>query len=953
MNPDDFDRFYQEVHGYDPFPWQSDLVREVVSRGSWPSLVDAPTGLGKTSILDIAVFVLALGHQSTGSAARRRIFLVVDRRVVVDQAEAHALKIADRLRNAPAGSVSEMVANRLRTLGSDPGEEVLSVVKMRGGSTWESAWLKRPDAPAIITGTVDQIGSRLLFRGYGASVGRRPIDAALVGTDSLILVDEAHLATVLVETLAAVEAHDTSREAVGLPTPAIVRLTATSGDTGGWVPEFDEASHLAVPTARGRLTAGKALELRAVPKAKAPKELAQAARSSVVPGSRVLVVCNTVDRARAVHKALEGALPGGTSLSLLIGRSRPLDREEIVAEALGLFGADRDPDSRSAVLIATQTVEVGVDLDATALITELASWDALVQRLGRLNRRGTQETTHAIVFDDGDDKRPVYGPAASETGTFLRALGADEQPLDVSPLALRNLTVPGGVLRPDPPAPVLLPAHLDAWSRTSPAPANDAPLDPYLHGIDGGVAPVSVAWRVGLLDQEHQRTSAAVASALLKALPVRQEECIEVPIGALRRWLEGGKAVPVSDLDDDDWDIPFDAASDVQILRRDARPDGEMHWRWISSAELRPGDSIVVPSSSGGLDKFGWDPASTDPVPDVAELAALHRGHLALRLDEGLPARLGVGASGAALRSLADSWCTEEDHDERSALEDTIRSTVGGWLTEELLVERPVLRHLADALDGATLSPLHVGESNPPGWCGATFDGVLLTAPSPRAWERASDDDSDGTVHLSRQVTLQAHLEAVATRAGLIADALGLPEGLRRAVVDAARWHDLGKSDPRFQAMLFDGNRMLADLAAEPLAKSGMPPEDQARQRRARALSGLPRRARHEAWSEVLVAEGLRQTEDAYEGDTDLLLHLIASHHGHGRPLLPLVADNGVHQLSANLDGIEVTSDLPRGTGVGAADRFARLNHRYGRWGLAMLESVVRCADMTVSQEGS
>ena len=79
----------------------------------------------------------------------------------------------------------------------------------------------------------------------------------------------------------------------------------------------------------------------------------------------------------------------------------------------------------------------------------------------------------------------------------------------------------------------------------------------------------------------------------------------------------------------------------------------------------------------------------------------------------------------------------------------------------------------------------------------------------------------------------------------------------------------------------------------------------------------------------------------------------MASHHGHARPLLPPVDDNGTTKLEALIDGAAVVADLPHGVRLSDADRFARLNRRYGRWGLALLETVVRCADMTVSSEGS
>ncbi len=104
-------------------------------------------------------------------------------------------------------------------------------------------------------GTVDQIGSRLLFRGYGVS----DLDAALVGTDSLVLVDEAHLSTALVDTVTALRQRD--RTGVPLPGLDLVRLTATGAPTvRPFV--FDVDRHRDDATAWRRLTAAKRLTVQ-------------------------------------------------------------------------------------------------------------------------------------------------------------------------------------------------------------------------------------------------------------------------------------------------------------------------------------------------------------------------------------------------------------------------------------------------------------------------------------------------------------------------------------------------------------------------------------------------------------------------------------------------------------------------------------------------------------------
>ena len=53
----------------------------------------------------------------------------------------------------------------------------------------------------IVCSTVDQAGSRLLFRGYGVSPEARPIHAAVIAHDSLLIIDEAHIIRLFIETL--------------------------------------------------------------------------------------------------------------------------------------------------------------------------------------------------------------------------------------------------------------------------------------------------------------------------------------------------------------------------------------------------------------------------------------------------------------------------------------------------------------------------------------------------------------------------------------------------------------------------------------------------------------------------------------------------------------------------------------------------------------------------------
>lgn len=954
-----FEAFFCAVHpGREPFPWQTRLAQQVLAQG-WPSLLDIPTGGGKTSALDVAVYALACAPDRMP----RRTLLVIDRRIVVDQGAEHARGVLALMQAAEQGPAREL-ADRLRSLwGASRHDPPFAVAVLRGGMPRDNDWARRPDQPIVGVSTVDQVGSRLLFRGYGVSPRSASIHAGLLGNDTLLLLDEVHLAEPFAQTLAAVQQRY-HRPIEGLPHRfGVVHMSATPGAAPGERFGLNEQDR-AHPVLSARLKASKKAVLRPVrvtgdDEAQKRKTMAHeavaAALSLQKQGARVVaIVVNRVDTAR-VARALLDQHSGATEALLLTGRMRPMDRDLLVRTVLTTRCGPRDardPQSAPLVVVATQCIEAGADLDFDALVTECASLDALRQRFGRLDRQGRVGASQAVILGRSDivagkEPDPVYGNAIAATWEWLSSVATD----GVVPVGIEELpqavAADGSprldLLSPRPDAPVLLPSHLDVWAQTAPLPDYDPDVALWLHGPEPASADVQLVWRADLeLPNADDGVSLDRAIRLLSAFRPCALEALSVPIGAARRWL-------AEEADGDISDVVFTADDPNGEPRR--RQERQAHgvvalrWKgedstWLRPGELRPGDVVVVPARRGGIAHGTFDPSSPAHVTDLGVAASLRsRAQVELRLQH--EALRAVGLPDAAIASMP----IPEEEETSRAFRERMRAWAAGWpqsasapmlLPHEWTALRRTLegRAAGRVHRDTSVSGLSVGVE--PRWLKGELEEAVT-----------EDDDSSFT---SVEITLRAHCEHVETQVRAFARSLHLSESLVDDLALAARLHDAGKADPRFQRWLVGGSEIKAAVLPEPLAKSTLQAGSYGERVLARKRAGYPAGYRHELLSLAM----LQSTADALSAahDAALVRHLVASHHGHCRPFAPLADDPDALQVHLRHGHWELqgcTRHRFASLDSGVSEAFWDLSERYGWWGLAWLEAILRLADHRAS----
>ena len=977
LKPNHFEHFFCAIHGCSPFPWQQALVNRLAETDKWPDVLDLPTGTGKTAALDAAVFHLAL-RADTPEKAAIRIVLVVDRRLVVDDAYDRAREIEKVLANVAGATEEEQltIVEVARSLGqlAEKKERPLVVQRLRGGVPLENEWARTPTQPTILCSTVDQVGSRLLFRGYGVSDRMKPIHAGLLGQNSLILLDEAHLSQPFQQTLS-------SLQKIGRAGIQTVLLSATPGSRPK-APHKLTSADRRHPLLKRRLEVSKPIRLYKRPHeereefiraaANISSEIAERLRKADVHAPAVGVIVNRVSSAREIFDKLKEWHPGYDVL-LMIGRSRNVDRDRIVKRLKPLrTGSSERKGIAPLFVVATQCLEVGVDIDLDGLVSQAAPLDALLQRLGRLNRAGRDniyaEGAILALAEDVAPKAddPVYGDRIRTTWEALKEFG-EGNVVNFGIDQVENWRESrdfADLVAPRSDAPILMPAYLDLWSQTSPIPNADPDVNLFLHGVSHSSADVSLVWRSDLKEQDIKQNAEVRESLedLISLVPPRSGETLAIPLWAAKKWLAN---------DDTDLENVADVPGkdNTGAVRFGGRR--RLAFRWagrnnprteiIDGSALRPGDVLVVPAEYGGCDKFGWAPEQDQPVMDVAEQVALPEDDAE---QAELPRGYAVRVARDGVRTdhqwrqlteiLAEDSTTE--HQRINRLIDVFKSVKEEDLRQESQEQEGSMRDISLGLEKIQKRALDLPITiHRYAKCLTAVDGAIFVIEKgptgvSGACGAATEDD---LLSYSARITvlLDNHSQHVEDWAKSFCKKLRLRADLTEDIALAAFLHDAGKADPRFQDMLCGGHTWnQSDNFV--IAKSGQPWARSMRRR-----SKLPKGWRHESLS-VCVAEAHPRFAKAH--DPSLVLWLIGTHHGLGRPFFGFADDQNKRSLRPCL-GIE-TESISFGPGPESLTfdydgddwprLFERLKEEYGRWKLALFEAILRLADHRASEEG-
>ncbi len=148
---------------------------------------------------------------------------------------------------------------------------------------------------------------------------------------------------------------------------------------------------------------------------------------------RTAIVCNTVKTAQSVYKQLneklKNVLNGEEDRMCFHSRFIAKDRRDKESRLEKDRAKSREEQSWPQVLVATQVIECGLDIDYDVLYTEGAPVEAIIQRAGRVNREGSPAFGEVYVYKQDEDSQKFYPPEITEKGLALLKKKIKKNPL--------------------------------------------------------------------------------------------------------------------------------------------------------------------------------------------------------------------------------------------------------------------------------------------------------------------------------------------------------------------------------------------------------------------------------------------------------------------------------------------------------------------------------------------
>ncbi|MGH3301105.1 MAG: type I-G CRISPR-associated helicase/endonuclease Cas3g [Streptosporangiaceae bacterium] len=587
-----FDEFFCQATSHEPYGYQ-----QRIARSGLPPVVQAATGAGKTGI--VLAWLWRRLYGADPLATPRRLVYALPQRSLVEQ-------------------VSSQVTGWLGNLGLT--DRVALHVVMGGEGRSQRQWRLDMHRPAVVVGTIDSLVSKALNRGYGISRATYPIDFALVTNGAHWVIAEIQLcpeSTTTLRQLAAFARTFGTAEPFGLTCMSATVPSNLLGTVDNAAPDDADVLRIEPADRTGELAVrldGQRTVRRLQAQPGAYSAIAAKVRGQHKPGTLTLVVLNTVPAAREVFNELHGV---PARCTLLHSRFRGHERQQLVKELT------EQPGDAGAIVVATQVVEAGIDLNAALLITEAAPWSCVVQRAGRCNRTGRVHDAQLWWVPPAKHQPYLEADVAAAVAELenLEGTAVSGEDLLARSVATTERTV-AALRRPD------LLALFDTAPDLSGA---DLDIAPYVRDTEDLDAQLAWAmWSPG--------------SGAVDGRP---------PADAKAPQVEWRCRVPLTE-------VASLVKKDVRVWRFDQAIG---RWTRVTPADrARPGEVLVVAASAGGYDPAtGFDPAARGPVPGSPELIPL--ADLAAGTEDGF------GADSASVAQ--DDWISLQQHSDETRTQAT------------------------------------------------------------------------------------------------------------------------------------------------------------------------------------------------------------------------------------------------------------------------------------------